>query len=446
MLCSHFVKLATSIAVKDVSAPETLDLKNYFPDFLWLLRDAVLMVPLGRDGKPMTPTDSIKTYVLKRGSSFQETEDDKVGRAILTVFPTIECMTIQPPSSGPDSEVCYNIEAKQNHLKPRFNEQIECLIEYLLQHVQAKKGFVKGTLVDGPLLAAMATLFLEAVNNPDAIPCIANTWQAAVKVRCEKILDQMVQEYNQEMEIRIAEVGLPMEEDSLDERDLNRPNTLLGLHQFTLLQKTEFLMKQVERYVGDPLLSADGGMSVNTESLKVELEQRIAIFTVLDTVVSLQGKKGKKRKVTGGILYKFALHNHSESHSHCLALFNELHEQVKKKIDKGYREYSPDEIFKDLTAMQSKYYQRAIGPAKWEVYSEKESLIKLETEHYERLYSCQKKVLDAQQRVEELQRQMKSDAQLNQMRLEAMKSNIRKKYKDCVRNKTIEWPSFTETS
>lgn len=176
------------------------------------------MVPPGSDGKPMTPTDYLITKVLKRGKSFNETENDKIGRAILTIFPTIECITVVPPSADP--EVMQNIVANQHCLEPKFNEQIEHLVEYLLHHVHAKSGFVEGKVIDGPLLAAMVVKFLDVVNDPDAIPCITDTWQAAVEIRCKKVLTQMVQEYTQELEVKIAEVGLPMEQMILTQQSL----------------------------------------------------------------------------------------------------------------------------------------------------------------------------------------------------------------------------------
>jgi hypothetical protein len=262
--------------VKDASEPETLDLKNYFPDFLWLLRDAVLKVPSGSDGKPMTPTEYLKTTVLKRGKSFEESKNDKIGRAILTIFPTIECMTISTPSIIPD--VMQNIADNEDHLEPRFNEQIKCLIEYLLKHVRAKNGFVEGKVVDGPLLAAMVSRLLEVVNDPDAIPCITDTWQAAVLMRCKKVLDEMVREYAQELKTKVAEIGLPMEEDSVDDKDLAKPYTLLGLHRSILLRKTESLLKQVGHFVG----GTDSETSM--KSLSDELEQCTATFAVEEEV------------------------------------------------------------------------------------------------------------------------------------------------------------------
>ena len=227
---------------------DSLDLKNFFPDFLWLLRDAILTVPSGPDGKPMSPTDYLITSVLKRGKSFKESTSDMVGRAILTVFPTIECMTLPPPSADPS--VMQDIVTKQDLLSLQFNKQLNELVGYVLRHVQPKKGYAQGKVVDGPLLVTMTTQYLEAVNNPDAIPCITNTWRAAVEIRCKNVIDQMVQEYVHEMEMKVAEVGFPMEEDSPGDTDPTKPCTLLGIHRMILLEKSKSLLRQVGHFIG----------------------------------------------------------------------------------------------------------------------------------------------------------------------------------------------------
>ena len=418
--------------MSDVDSPETFDLKKYFPDFLWLLRDATLAVPPGRDGKPMTPSDYLKTKVFKRGVSFDESDSDKVGRAILTVFPTIECMTIEAPSTDP--EVMQNIVLKQDCLNPRFNEQIERLVAYLLSHVRAKNGFLEGKLVDGPLLAEIASCFLRAVNSPDAIPCITDTWQAAVELRCKKALEQMLEEYTQELEAKIKEVGLPMEEDSLDDGDVTKPCTLMGIHRSILLQKTELLLKQVGHFVGGPVLSADDSTpAFNRESLIAELEKCTAVFAETDDSVSIEGFEGRKKRLVGGILHNFAQLNYSKSRSHCQAVFEALYKQIEDKM-KEMEHYTFKNLMGDLTALHQEYDEKAVGPAKWEVYTEKESFIKSQEENYKRLDGFKKKKFDADQKVAEekakndrlndslnqVQVQMSKDAQLNKKRMEAM--------------------------
>ena len=420
-----------------MSDPETFELKNYFPNFLWLLRDAVLKVPSGQ-----TPTDYLKTVVLKRGKSFDETANDKIGRVILTVFPSIECRTIQPPSADP--EVMQNIVAKQDSLEPRFNEQIEDLIKYLFQNVKAKSGFMDGKLVDGPLLAAMASQFLDAVNNPDAIPCITDTWQTAVEIRCKKMLDQMTQEYIEEMNVKIADIGLPMEEDSVSKNDSSKPCTLFSLHRSTLLQKTELLLKKVGHFISGPISSAEGGTSsYNRETLIAELEKRIAVFSE-DTILPMDGPNMRKKKVIGGALFEFVQHNNSESRSYCHALFKKLYMKIEEKIEKGDESYTFEELSNDLKMLQEEYHQKAVGPAKWEVYTEKESFIKSQGENYKRLHGFKKKTFDALQKaaeekarndqlnnvLDELQIQTKNDAEMNQKKIEAMEKEHKEEMKN----------------
>lgn len=438
LLCSHFAKLATAIAVRDVEEPETFDLKKYFPDFLWLLRDAILSVPPGPDGKPMTPTEYLKTKVCKRGATFNETESDRVGKAILTIFPSIECITIESPSTDP--EVMRNIALKQDCLNPRFNEQIECLVAYLLSHVHPKNGFIDGQLVDGPLLAEIASDFLKAVNTPDSIPCIGDTWQVAVNHRCTKALEQMLQEYTQELEEKIKEVGLPMEEDSVDDGGARKPCTLMSIHRLILLQKSKLLLKQVGHFVGGPVMTSEGGGAVfSRESLVAKLEKATAEFTEIGESVSIEGLEGRKKKLVGGILFRFAQQNYTESHSLCLSVFAALYAQIEDKM-KEMDHYNFKDLSKDLTILQQKYYEKAVGPAKWEVYKDKELFIKSQEENYKRLDGFKKDKFEALQKVAEekarndhlheslskLQHQMSRDAELNKERMEAMQEQHQK--------------------
>ena len=330
---SHFAQLATSIAVRDATgdsdSDEYFELNNYFPDFLWLLRD-VILIPTGEDGKEVSPTDYLKTKVFRRSKSFKETESDQIARAILTVFPSIACKTIQPPSSDPT--VMRNIASKQDFLAPQFNQQVEELVQYLLETARGKKGIVAGKIADGPILAAMATHYLEAVNNPDAIPCISDTWQTAITMRCKKVMEQLLEEYDQEMEGKIVEQGLPMEEDSQDDDEPTRPFTLFALHRSTLLQKTTALLKQVGHFLAAYAPSHDSSSALNKNSLCAELEIGAAVFTEESTEQDINGELVRKKKATGGILFKYAQRNHSESHSSCNKLLARLYGSVEEKM------------------------------------------------------------------------------------------------------------------
>ena len=399
--CSHFAQLATSIAVKvgggDCDDDESLELKNHFPDFLWLLRDVTLL-PTGENGREVSPTEYLMTKVFRRSKSFKESESDQVARAILTMFPTITCKTIQPPSSDPT--VMRNIASKQECLDPQFNQQVEELIQYVLEHVQGKRGGdVAGKVADGPILAAMATHYLEAVNDPDAMPCISDTWQTTVKIRCSMVIKQLLEEYEQDMEAKITEKGLPIEEDSPDNTDPTKPSTLFALHRSILLQKITALLKQVGHFVTATAYAAsDGSVStISKANLIAELTAHAAIFKEELIEQEIRGEPVRKKKVTGGILFKYASRNHSESRSSCDKLFQTLYRPIEEKMKQTDHNYSFKMLLKDLEELQEKYYKEAIGPAKWEVYEEKRAFIKAQEKSYKSVHGFKKEAFTAAQ-------------------------------------------------
>ena len=397
--CSHFAQLATSIAVKDAKGDsdddESLELKNHFPDFLWLLRDVTLL-PTGEDGREVSPTEYLMTKVFRRSKSFKESESDQIARAILTVFPTIACKTIQPPSSDPT--VTRSIVSKQDCLDPRFNQQVEELIQYVLERVQGKRGgSLAGKVADGPILAAMATHYLEAVNDPDAMPCINDTWQTTIEIRCNMIMKKLMEEYERDMEARIAEKGLPMEEDSLGNIDPTKPCTLFALHRSILLQKTTAILKQVGHFVvATSYAASDNSVStISKANLIAELTARVAIFTEDSIEQEIHSEPVRMKKVTGGLLFKYAERNHSESRSSCNNLFQMLYRPIEEKLKQTDHSYSFEMLLKDLEELQEKYYKKAVGPAKWEVYEEKHAFIKAQENGYKCLHGFKKEAFEA---------------------------------------------------
>ena len=311
---------------------------------------------------------------------------------------------------------------------PQFNQEVEEVAQYLLQHVKPKKGVLSGKVTDGPILATMATHYLEAVNNPDAIPCIADTWQAAVKMKCDKVMSQLLVEYENDMESHIAKVGLPMEDDSPDD-DTMSPRTLMGLHRFILQQKTKSLLSQVGHFVAT---SATASGSITKENLIAELDQQVATFNEEPTGQMVDGKRIMRKKASGGVLLKFSQLNFEDSRRACCQLFDELYASIESKFTQ--KSYDFDAFFKsDLEQLQISYYSKAVGPAKWEVYDEK-SFIKTQESSFKHLQGFKKAAFEEQMKAaeaaaaaakaeedaKEAQAQYEKDAELYKARIEEL--------------------------
>ena len=417
-------------ASNDEDDDDSLDLKDHFPDFLWLLRD-VILTPTDKDGNEITPKEYLLTNILKRSKKFKETANDEISRAIITVFPTIDCKSIPPPSADP--KVMRSVEENQDRLSPEFNLKVEKLVEFLFQHVQGKRGPFPGKTVTGPILADMAHQYLKAINDPDALPCINDTWQAAIEIRCKKEKELLLTQYESEMEEAIAKVGLPVEEDSVDDNDAKKPQTLFGIHRMILGQKVNTFIKQIAPFVPGAGQLVEGSVPVlSREKLIETFEQSAAEFVTVEE--KILGETVQKKKVKGGILLKFAQQNHSESHSSCLALFQQMYEPIEMKIKEADISYTFDKLVDDLERLQNSYINKAVGPAKHEVYKEKQSFIKRQEELYKSLSGFKKEAFEEAQKaaaaaaktveltdtVNNLQIQMKNDAELNMKKMEQL--------------------------
>ncbi|KAI8488815.1 Guanylate-binding protein 5 [Branchiostoma belcheri] len=197
-----FIKVAKGITVKKGERTQMSAFREFFPDFLWLLRDVSLMIT-DEDGNDMDPSWYLKTRVLARQGEddFDVSISDRVGRAILTFFSSVECATLERPSEK--REVMSNIAQYTDSLNPEFNKGVNALAERLLLKSCAKRGYDKGSTVSGLALSIMVKQYVEAVNSPHAIPALDNTWQNTVELMRVRTSGEVVEEYNQQMQERM---------------------------------------------------------------------------------------------------------------------------------------------------------------------------------------------------------------------------------------------------
>jgi len=229
-----FTTLARTVVVRKGKKGNQHELREVFPHFLWLLRD-VIVDPVNKAGKPISATEYLMTRVLARDDdNFEESKEEKVGRAIVTFFPKIECRLLPPPSE--DKEVMKRIESNQSKLSEQFNTGVEELVTFIKCNVEAKRVFGKGIYIDGPTLAPLVEETIKAINEPNAIPALENTWKSVITLCCKAVQEELVAEYIQVMTARYtaASKEKPLEEDFDKKSKLTSDSvheTLMGIHR-----------------------------------------------------------------------------------------------------------------------------------------------------------------------------------------------------------------------
>ncbi|XP_078674368.1 uncharacterized protein LOC144912690 isoform X2 [Branchiostoma floridae x Branchiostoma belcheri] len=417
-----FIKLARGISVRKGGVTRISAFHEFFPDFLWLLRDVSLKME-NEDGEEMDPTEYLKIRVLGRPSSDEfddESISDKVGRAILTVFPSVECATLERPSHI--ARITNNITKHTDSLNPDFNKGVNALTERLLLKSRAKRSYDKGSTVSGVALSFMVNHYVEAVNDPNSIPALDNTWQNIVELMRTKAIEEVVDEYNLQMQAQVATATNnwqdPLEESPENKRRglrratsrasgrggltaRNPPSqlTLMELHNELLNKVTCMLLERVGQFG----ISAEKRSSEN-EDLIDELQKRLVVReeqTVDYVAVDGTRRKEKGFVVTGGELLKYIQQNKELSKTFCQKLFERLFNQIRERVESPPEDYDFEQLLGELENTRQEYNEQARGPEKWTVLQEMTPSIEKLKVNFEKIVGYQRKILQAQQKAHE---------------------------------------------
>ena len=351
--------------------------RSHFPNFLWLLRD-VHLEPVDKHGKEISPTKYLTDRILRMSDDFDEGPDDKVKKAIMAFFPTVECKVLPPPSVDP--KVMRAIETNEHKLNSAFRQGVDELVDYLFAEVSVKRGFQKSSKVNGPMLVHLTKQYVQAVNDPDSIPQLDNVWETVIKLRREAVLKKLTKEYENDLEAHLKQAsnGCPLEEDTFDADQ--QGSTLMGIHRLVLGAKVTTLMNEMSHFLPDD--DADKGL--DSERLVAELENRI-VQCKTETVKDDAGMHHERKVVTGGVLHKYVRHNHDKSEKYCHGKFEELYTPIAQKVVSPPASYTFKNLMEDLTQLDEKYRKVARGPAKWNVLSSRMKEVEKDKEHFKQL-------------------------------------------------------------
>eukprot|EP00419_Tripos_fusus_P011943 CAMPEP_0172667108 /NCGR_PEP_ID=MMETSP1074-20121228/8215_1 /TAXON_ID=2916 /ORGANISM="Ceratium fusus, Strain PA161109" /LENGTH=988 /DNA_ID=CAMNT_0013483571 /DNA_START=32 /DNA_END=2998 /DNA_ORIENTATION=- len=181
-------------------------LKDYFPHFLWVLRDFHLRLV---DGEGQSISE--KQYLESSLSSVPGHEDkNRLRNVIKELFKMRDCATLVRPLVN--EEELRNIHrVPYESLRPQFRQQTENFVTKVFDELQPKA--IQGTFVSGPAFVALATEYCKAIN-ASAVPTIQSAWSSAVQEQlrlCQRNAIHIYQAgFQQEMHGK-----LPMSEDKL---------------------------------------------------------------------------------------------------------------------------------------------------------------------------------------------------------------------------------------
>jgi F0F1-type ATP synthase delta subunit len=188
--------LSKLIKIKSLSHEDKEEeLAEYFPSFLWLLRDFSLKLE-NLEGKEITEKEYLETALEnKSGNSDIINEKNEVRNLIKAYFPDRDCFTMVRPVEKEDE--LQNLQnLPDNMLRKEFLVQSQNFRNKVFNLV-TPKTFHKRAL-NGSMLIELIQHILDSINN-GAIPIIENTWKYVIQNECIKNTQNLADKFSEEI-------------------------------------------------------------------------------------------------------------------------------------------------------------------------------------------------------------------------------------------------------
>lgn len=302
---SFIVNLTRHISQKNGSVSQ------FMPNFLWVLRDFALDLE-DSNGAPITPSEYLETALTEVSGGGAKND---IRRAIKEFFVKRDCVTlVRPTINEKDLRTVDTLD--ESRLRPEFISEMERLRHMVIEQCEPK--LLMGKTINGAGFVLLMEQYVDAINK-GIVPDIRGTWESVAAVENTKALEIAKQMYKDDM------AALLLEKKPIDHRVLVDNNE-------ECVAKCKKLLH--ENCYGDSSKAIDGFEKFCNENFE-----------------------------------HFLLENYSASSSSCEQLLAELFATIVQS-DLQQKEYrSAHSLSNALAEVKKAYFDRAVGPAKFEVSS-----------------------------------------------------------------------------
>ena len=195
---SFVLNLSKTIKLKNSFKEDNKnELAQYFPSFLWLLRDFSLKL-VDKKGKNITEKQYLEHALENiKGEENNEIikEKNRVRSLIRTYFPDRDCFTLVRPVE--EEKYLQNLqELSDDELRSEFLVQSKNFRSKVYKKIKPK--VFHGQFLSGSMLLELVQSILDAINN-GGIPVIENSWKYVMKNECVKNMKELVDMFAKEL-------------------------------------------------------------------------------------------------------------------------------------------------------------------------------------------------------------------------------------------------------
>ena len=195
---SLIVNLAKDIQFKASGSnpSESDDVSQFFPSFLWIIRDFALRLVDGANN-PITPKEYLETALQpQKGVSDSIESKNRVRRLLKHFFRDRDCATMVRPVEN-EKELQRLDEMDESSFRTEFVEQLKAIRNKIFKKVKPKT--LNGKCLTGPMLVEICKAYAETINS-GKVPNIESAWtylcqQQSYKALTGKLNSSLLQIY-----------------------------------------------------------------------------------------------------------------------------------------------------------------------------------------------------------------------------------------------------------
>lgn len=232
---------------------EADEYSQYFPSFLWVVRDFALQL-VDEEGEEISSKEYLDNALMPQ-KGFSETVESKnrIRRMIQSFFREKDCYTmIRPLVDEANLQNLQNME--MDHMRPDFVDQVMNLRKKIMS--KAKVKMLNGKPLSGFMLVSLLQSYVNSIND-GAVPNIENAWTYICKNQCNNSLQSSMEEYEEMMNDAMSQ-SWPMAPDNLISvhRDC-REQVIRSYKHSAVGEFRESMLEELENKLADRLASIE---------------------------------------------------------------------------------------------------------------------------------------------------------------------------------------------
>jgi len=192
---SLIINLAKDIQIKTGKATKDQDPAQFFPSFLWVVRDFTLkMVDL--EGKALAPKEYLeKALEFQKGVSDAVESKNRIRKLLKHFFQDRDCVTMVRPLE--DEAALQKLDdAADSDLRPEFVAQMQQAKNKVFKKIKPK--LLNGNTFNGSMLVELINAYINAINGGQ-VPNIEHAFQYMMKNESKKAFQDSLMKVEKEL-------------------------------------------------------------------------------------------------------------------------------------------------------------------------------------------------------------------------------------------------------